>query len=1107
MQFESLIRQLDDERLGEYFSAAALRQAKALVDRVDSLEASGSLLSARVAGADGEHFQVRVRIETRAFLGQRSLELATRCNCAVVNRCKHAAAVLMAARRPDAVSSRPRSEVVSWAEGLVGRLVDKPVEGGRGGGGEALFYLVRRSPQLADLEIVLLKARSDGDALAGAREWRNLEAALLRPPAFVRDEDLDVLRRFRSVGRRQPHPGIARIGGIEGAALASAALATGRLCAVDGSGHVRRLEAGEDRSGTLGWHASEQGLAASVGCEPPCAMIARTRPMMYFDVEAGTAGRLLLPSPALALEVLQLPPLARSEVALVAAAMAAVGSELPLPLADDAEPVAIEAACRPVLALSTMDCRRWRAHRDYPRQSAVGTLAGTLPYDYALPVFAYGGASFAPGSGGSVATAVDGRRVRVRRDPVVEAAAMAALGEAGFAPIRSGWLEAAGELPAGLYGLAGERDWQRLLPELAPSLVAAGWELACPRDFRHRIVMPTAWHAELAAAAHGLELQLGIDVDARRVDLAPLLHAAFRDDPRWLDPQAVAAIDDDEAIVVALEDGTRVALPGARLKPLAMTLIDLFDRPAERLRLAGADAARIDEVLDGDWQVAGREALAGWLGRLREGGPPQPVTPPSTLQATLRSYQQQGLDWLQWLARQGLGGILADDMGLGKTVQVLAHLLVEKEAGRLQRPALVVVPTSLAFNWRQEAARFAPSLRVLELRGSARSAAFPTIPSHDLCLTTYPLLWRDRERLAAHAYHCLILDEAHTVKNAGSQAARVVRRLEAEQRLCLSGTPLENHLGELWAQFDFLMPGLLGDAADFAARWRKPIEKRDDRTRAALLARRIAPFVLRRRKQAVAAELPPKSVVVRSVELDGRQRDLYETVRAAMDARVRDEVAARGFARSRILILDALLKLRQVCCDPRLLASDAAAGVRERAKLALLMTMLPELVAEGRNVLVFSQFSAMLDLIEAELARCRIPWVRLSGNTKDRETPVCRFQQGDVPVFLISLKAGGVGLNLTAADTVIHYDPWWNPAVEEQATDRAHRLGQDRPVFVYKLIVAGSIEERILAMQQRKADLAAAILDDSGRSDAGFGDQDLAALFAPLPERPRRRRD
>ncbi len=439
-------------------------------------------------------------------------------------------------------------------------------------------------------------------------------------------------------------------------------------------------------------------------------------------------------------------------------------------------------------------------------------------------------------------------------------------------------------------------------------------------------------------------------------------------------------------------------------------------------------------------------------------------------------------------------------MGLGKTAQTLAHLLAEKDAGRLNQPALIIMPTSLIFNWKREAERFAPGLRVLSLHGPSRAERFAAIPEHDVCLTTYPLLWRDQEALGAHAYHLLILDEAQTIKNAASQASQAVRQFRAAHRLCLTGTPLENHLGELWALFDFLMPGFLGTSKHFTSTWRTPIEKQGNSLRHALLARRIKPFMLRRKKDEVAKELPEKTIIVRTVELEGSQRDLYETVRSAMDARVREEIASKGFARSQIVILDALLKLRQVCCDPRLVRIDAAQKVREHAKLDLLMDMLPEMVDEGRRILLFSQFTSMLDLIAAELGSRKLEFVTLTGSTSDRETPIRCFQDGQVPIFLISLKAGGTGLNLTAADTVIHYGPWWNPAVENQATDRAHRLGQSKKVFVYKLVVAGSIEEKILALQEKKAELAAGILSEDHEGSVKFSDADLAALLEPISE-------
>ena len=309
---------------------------------------------------------------------------------------------------------------------------------------------------------------------------------------------------------------------------------------------------------------------------------------------------------------------------------------------------------------------------------------------------------------------------------------------------------------------------------------------------------------------------------------------------------------------------------------------------------------------------------------------------------------------------------------------------------------------------------------------------------------------------------------------------------------------MENHLGELWSLFDFLMPGLLGDERQFRNLFRNPIEKFGDKDRSHSLTRRIAPFLLRRTKGEVAKELPPKTEILRSVELAGSQRDLYESIRLAMHEKVQREINQKGMARSHIIILDALLKLRQACCDPRLLKLDAAKAVTQSAKLESLMDMLPELIEEGRRVLLFSQFTSMLALIEAELRKVDLEYVLLTGDTTDRATPVQRFQNGAVPLFLISLKAGGTGLNLTAADTVIHYDPWWNPAVENQATDRAHRIGQDKPVFVYKLITLGTVEEKIMAMQTRKKELADSLFDPEAKNGPQLTADDLSALFEPL---------
>jgi SNF2 family DNA or RNA helicase len=345
-----------------------------------------------------------------------------------------------------------------------------------------------------------------------------------------------------------------------------------------------------------------------------------------------------------------------------------------------------------------------------------------------------------------------------------------------------------------------------------------------------------------------------------------------------------------------------------------------------------------------------------------------------------------------------------------------------------------------------------------------------------------------------------VLDEAQHIKNASTQAAQVAASLQARQRLCLSGTPMENHLGELWSLFHFLMPGFLGSQARFREVFRQPIEKHADTQQLAQLRRRIAPFMLHRTKAAVATELPARIESISPVTLDGAQADLYETIRLATEKSVRAALADKGLARSQIQVLDALLKLRQVCCDPRLV--KAAPGVTKAAgsaKLELLMEMLPELLEEGRRVLLFSQFTGMLALIEAALRERNIAFATLTGQTQQRDAVIERFTSGAVPLFLISLKAGGTGLNLPQADTVIHYDPWWNPAVEEQATARAHRIGQQRQVMVYKLVAEGTIEERILALQARKAALAQGLLHGAATRDATlFGEDDVAELLRPI---------
>jgi superfamily II DNA or RNA helicase len=678
------------------------------------------------------------------------------------------------------------------------------------------------------------------------------------------------------------------------------------------------------------------------------------------------------------------------------------------------------------------------------------------------------------------------------------------LRELGLQPLDAARLQWRGAAPSlgELWTLGHEELFPAFWTEQAPLLRERGWVVEAMPGFAHLPVPAQRVEAKVERLSGDRRrgswlLTLGLMIEGESLDLAPLIADLLKRDKRWLYLEDIGEIEDDELVMLHAPGGRRIEARAHMLKPVIGAMVDLLTEPKMGpVPLSDWEAARLKgfESREG-WQFHGDEDLRNLAQRLYNAGLPPVVKQPEGLAITLRPYQLAGLGWLQHLRAQGLAGILADDMGLGKTAQALAHVLTEKEAGRLTAPALAVLPSSLLFNWAAEAAHVAPGLKVLTLQGPERLKKFDQIANADLVLTSYPLLWRDLDQYRRRPWHLLILDEAQVVKNASGRAARAVRRIEAHHRLCLTGTPMENHLLELWAQFDFLMPGFLGDARTFHKRWRKPIEENGETLRAQLLADRIRPFVLRRSKAEVATELPPMSTVIRRVELAGKQRELYESVRVAADKQVRRALEREGFDGHLITVLDALLKLRQVCCDPRLVKGLDVA--MERAKLDLLLEMLPALVAEGHRVLVFSQFTEMLGLIAQDL---ELPHLVLTGETDvaGRGQIVRTFQAGEVPILLASLKAGGLGLTLTAADTVIHFDPWWNPAVEAQASARAHRIGQDKPVFVYQLVVAGSIEERMLELQDRKRQLAGAVLGTDGGSAVKFSAEELERLLAPL---------
>ena len=961
--------------------------------------------------------------------------------------------------------------------------------------------------------VCLCKARlrPNGD-VASASPVGEVFSLLSAPPAYLEGDDEDLVRFFIAMrsGSNQSTSATEPKGKV-GAILLQQLLAQGKLLWANSwsdmsNGLLYPLQAGPVRQANLTWR--DEGRVAKLGWSVEPAKGANhpgadlvdymlpTDPPWYIDnLSCGplalNRGGIDISLGDLQALVSQAPPLSGNDKKRVSQLLLAHGLQqlMPLPqpltqrLRDDVKP-------QPHLLLDAV-------------QVADGTTQRWQ--DFAVLSFDYDGqrVSFDPAQ--RVVRQIGDVTEVIQRNEAFEAAALDMLHEIGFRKPATAPLSAL----AGAQLLDSQAHWLRFAENELDALSDIGWHVQKSPKYRYDVVPVEDWYAQIDEPAEAgnawFELELGIVVNRKRVPLLPVLVQLIRSTPLDFNPEVLAFHGEADQMLATLPDGLRVALPWGRVKPILATLGELYfnDKIKSKVRLSTLDAARLEELARGAaFSWTGGERLRETGRKLSQFGKVKKVDAPKGLQATLRDYQLDGLAWMQFLREYDLGGILADDMGLGKTVQTIAHILTEKEAGRLTAPALVIAPTSLMANWMEESARFAPDLKVLLLQGKERMDLFDQIDNADIVLTTYALLPRDEEKLREHEYHLVILDESHYIKNTRSKAAQTAGSLNARHRLCLSGTPLENHLGELWSQFHFLLPGLLGDEKTFNSQFRHPIERQDDPVRRSLLNRRIKPFLLRRTKDNVAKELPQKTEMIRRIEISGPQRDLYETVRLAMDKKVREEIDRKGVARSQIVILEALLKLRQVCCDPRLVKAmptkKNTAAVS--AKLTDLMQMVDDLLGEGRKILVFSQFTSMLGLIEEELDARNIPYAILTGETRDRSAQVAAFQQGAVPIFLISLKAGGVGLNLTAADTVIHYDPWWNPAAENQATDRAWRIGQDKPVFVYKLIAKGTLEEKIQLLQQKKSELAQSILAEGESQKMALTQEDLQAIFAPLEE-------
>lgn len=616
----------------------------------------------------------------------------------------------------------------------------------------------------------------------------------------------------------------------------------------------------------------------------------------------------------------------------------------------------------------------------------------------------------------------------------------------------------------------------RVLPSLVRTLTAENW-LIETKGIRMRSA--GEFKLDVTSGVDWFELTGKLDFDGIAVGLPALLAAVRKNE-----------------VFVRLDDGSQGLLPEEWLKKYG-ELARLAEVKGDALRFSTSQGLLLDALLAEQQNVQVDDGFERFRNRLKDFGGVKPHDPPKTFHGTLRHYQREGLGWLHFLRDFRFGGCLADDMGLGKTVQVLALLEARRTReladGETRRPSLVVVPKSLVFNWIDEGKRFAPGIRILNFTGVERGDSHVAADNYDLLITTYGTLRRDIVKLKAIRFDYAILDESQAIKNSDSQAAKACRLIQADHRLAMTGTPVENHLGELWSLFEFLNPAMLGRASAFSAFAKSSREYDSDRLR--LLSRAIRPFLLRRTKEQVLTELPEKTEQTLFCELSPKERKAYNELRDYYRAQLTSKFKEKGFAQAKIHVLEALLRLRQAACHPGLLDPKKSSDLS--AKLEALLEQIQEVIEGGHKALVFSQFTSLLAIVREHLDRQGVVYEYLDGQTHDRAAPVKRFQEDPAcPLFLISLKAGGHGLNLTAADYVFILDPWWNPAVEAQAVDRAHRIGQTRRVFAYRLIARNTVEDKIVELQRSKRELADAIVSADNSIIRNLSREDLELLLS-----------
>ena len=1125
------------------------REARA---RVIAIGDKGRRIEGEVRGTAPYPYRQSIIAEPMRYSGG-GTRFTSMCTCPVGGQCKHVAAVLFQLLADEGgAPARLTPELTRWLgefERAVkrGGVADVGTPPKAKGSQHRLLYRIdlgfggieQRTPLVHPITVKL----DQHGRIEGKPKGYDPRTIVGRAPAQYLDAaDVAILSQLAAM-RRVDYYGGHELGGDAGGDLFDRIVATGRA-------HWRSIDtpplsAAGSRSAKPGWRLLDEGAQrfeltlgtgdssiVSAGDAQP--VILALSPPRWLDPATGETGILDAGlAPAIAAVLLRAPPVPTHAVAPLAAQLAKMGlgaKHLPRAV-DAAEPLDVAPSAVAVVMLSAID------EVAVIPQNARSRWQDTLTTELAVVrlMFDYAGKRVGAASGkGPFTRVISGRLVSVARRPAQEAAFVERLRAAGLTAVAKlpGLRPAPDQSLDFAVGSRSEpRDLVPFLLDTRPALEAEGWRIEVADDFPLTLAVPddAEWRLDIGDAppARGspsvdesgidwFDATLGIEVDGERVDVLPAIVQMLRLLPPDRDPGDVAGGEPAGYATILQGDGRTLALPYAKLRPILSALWRLFaqgevaaadGKPVRLSRWQAGELTGMAQEAGAKVAVVAPERVALLAGALADAATAEPTRTPLSFHATLRPYQQSGLDRMQLLGRAGFGLVLADDMGLGKTVQALAHLAVEHALGRLDSPALVIAPTSVLPNWAAEAASFALALSVHVWHGPDRAATPDALSDCNVVVTSYPLLARDAALLGARAWSIVIADEAQMIRNPATAAAQALFALTRRQTIALTGTPIENSLGDIWSIAHATNPGLLGTAKDFVRHYRTPIEKHGDPAARARLARRLRPFLLRRTKDEVASELPPKTEIAEMVALEGAQAALYEAVRLAMHARVQDAIATKGLARSRIVVLDALLKLRQTCCDPRLVKhADAAAPPTAKrraatrnvtttapasAKLARLHELLDTLRAEGRAVLLFSQFTSMLDLIRADLDAAGRTYAWLTGDTQDRVAPVRRFQAGEVDLFLISLKAGGTGLNLTRADAIILYDPWWNPAVEAQAIDRAHRIGQTKPVFVHRLIAKNTIEEKMLALQARKRELAAALWE---------GGADANALDALTPE-------